>query len=401
MRSHHVSLVFAALGVLLTLSNAHAADGNELTAIGAIQSGTAGAGIASPQDATWVLENPAGMIELGKRLDIPIEILFLQRGMHPNGFPLVANPLAGHQEDNSPILIPSIGMTLPLGDNDSLGFGMFGVQGDRTQYHRPRSTLGYLGDGDRRAELEVAKIPFAYAHRFDNGWTVGGSIIGIATSFRTDSLTLKLRPTSGHWNRDYALGIGVQVGVYKKWDKISVAASYTSKQIMQHYHKYEDVSKTPLDLPQKIQIGIAYRPTDRLEFVADYKWVDWSQIKELSRKTIRSGLGWVDQNIEKVGVSYKLNDKWTLRAGFSHGNSPVPDDFIFANALTPALAENHLGVGFTYNINEHSDFSFGYLHCFAEERSDNGRGDIFSKLGRGSKANYEEDGLLFQYSYKW
>ncbi|MBI5095658.1 MAG: outer membrane protein transport protein [Candidatus Hydrogenedentes bacterium] len=92
---------------------------------------------------------------------------------------------------------------------------------------------------------------------------------------------------------------------------------------------------------------------------------------------------------------------WTLRAGLAHGNSAIPDEFIFANALTPALGENHLGLGFTYAVNANLEYSFAYRHCFREEQADNGRGDIFSKLGRGSKANYEENGFIVQYSYKW
>jgi long-chain fatty acid transport protein len=170
---------------------------------------------------------------------------------------------------------------------------------------------------------------------------------------------------------------------------------------MQQYHKYNDAIKWNLDMPQTIQIGIAYRPTDRLEFVADYKWIDWTQIKQLSEKTIKGGLGWEDQYIIKVGASYKLNDRWTVRAGLSHGKSPIPDEFIFANALTPAIGEDNLGLGFTYAVNAHSDLSFAYRHCFEKEREDNGRGDIFSKLGRGSKSNYEENALIFQYGYKW
>lgn len=380
---------------------ARASDGNELSAIGAIQSGSAGAGIASPQDTTWVLLNPAGMVELGKRLDITFELLFLERGMTPAGFPLAANPLAGHQQDNSPIEIPSFGMTIPLDDSDSLGFGIFGVQGNNTKYHRPRSVPGYLGNGDRRSELQVAKMPLAYAHQFDNGWTVGGSILGIATEFRTDSLTLRLHETEGDWRRDYALGIGFQIGVCKQWQDFSFAASYTSRQSIGQYRKYSDVVKWNLDQPQKFQIGAAYRPTDKLEFVADYKWVDWYPIKQLSEKTSKNGLGWRNQSIVKVGATYKLNETWTLRAGLAHGNSAIPDEFIFANALTPALGENHLGLGFTYAVNANLEYSFAYRHCFREEQADNGRGDIFSKLGRGSKANYEENGFIVQYSYKW
>ena len=115
-------------------------------------------------------------------------------------------------------------MIIPL-ETGTLGFGMFGVQGNNAEYDRSRTTLPFSRGNDRRAELQVAKFPISYAYQFDNGWTVGAALLPVATVFRTDSLTLRLRPTEGNDKLDLGLGIGVELGVYKEWDRFSFGAA--------------------------------------------------------------------------------------------------------------------------------------------------------------------------------
>ncbi len=376
----------------------YAADGNELIGIGAVQSGTAGAGVAAPQDSTWALLNPASIVALDKRLDLSIEFLDLFRGSEPEGLNIAVNPHAYHLTDHGMITIPSFGMIWPL-EHGTLGFGLFGVQGNNADYDRPRTTLGLSRGNDRRSEWQVAKIPISYGYQFDNGWAVGGSVLGLVTEFRTDSLTLKLRPTEGNYEKDWALGIGLQLSLYKEWDRFRFGATWTSRQAVQQYDEYEDIIKWNLDLPQKVQVGVGWKVTPKLELLADYKWQDWSRINQLSKKTISGGLGWIDQNIFKVGAIYQYNDVWTFRAGFSHGNAPVTEEFVFANALSPAIAEDHFAMGFSHRLNDHHQIHLAWTHTFARDLTDNGRGDLFSKLGKGTKIEYEADAYVFQYTF--
>ena len=385
------------VGFMVALQ-ADATDGNELIGIGAIQKGTAGAGVAAPQDSTWALLNPASIVALDKRLDVSLEFLDLFRGSEPDGSGLVINPRAFHLTDHGMITVPSFGMIWPL-EHGTLGFGLFGVQGNNADYDRSRTTLGLSRNNDRRSELQVAKIPLAYGYEFDNGWAVGASLIGVFTEFRTDSLTLNLRPTEGNFERDYALGIGLQLGLYKEWERFRFGASWTSRQAVQQYEKYDDVIKWNLDLPEKWQIGAGWKVTPKLELVADYKWQGWSDINQFGKKTIEGGLGWIDQDIYKLGAIYQFNDTWTFRTGFSHGNSPVTEEFVFANALSPAIAEDHFTLGFSHAFNDHHEFHFAWTHTFTRELADNGRGDLFSILGRGTKVEYAEDAYTFQYTY--
>jgi long-chain fatty acid transport protein len=392
--------LFAVCSILIAVPVVFAADGNELVGIGAVQKGTVGAGVAFPQDSTWALLNPASIVELDRRLDLSLEFLDIHRGIRPRGLPLIVNVSEVKMTDGSGVFIPSFGMIWPT-DRGTFGFGVFGVQGNLADFRAPRTTLAIPDNGDRRSQLEIARIPLSYAYQFDNGWAIGGSLLGVFSRFRTDNLTLNLRPTEGDNDWDYGLGIGLQLGVYKKWDRIAIGAAWRSRQAMQQYDKYEDLIQWNLDLPQTIQAGVALRLTDKLHVLADYKWQEWSALKQQAETTIRGGLGWDDQHIYKLGLVYELNDRWTLRAGASHGKSPISDEFVFANATTPAFAEDHVAIGFSYQLTERSEFHFAWEHSFPEEREDNGRGDLFSILGQGTRASFQEDGVVVQYSFKF
>ncbi|MDZ4861412.1 MAG: outer membrane protein transport protein, partial [Candidatus Hydrogenedentes bacterium] len=381
-------------------TSARGADGNELIGIGAVQKGTAGAGVAAPQDATWALLNPAGIIALEKRLDVSVEFLDLFRGAEPHGLPLVVNPTARQVNDHGTIFVPSFGMIWPL-EHGALGFGIFGCQGNNLDYDRSRTTWPLSRNNDRRSELQVARLPISYAYQFDSGWTLGASILPVITTFRTDSLTLNLRPTEGNYKRELGFGIGVQLGVYKEWEHLNIGAVWRSRQFVEQYEHYTDVIKWNLDLPEVIQVGVAWKPTDRWKVLFDYKFQHWTAIKQFSEESIRGGLGWNDQHIFKAGLIYQPNGNWILRAGYSRGNPPVDEAHVFANALTPAIAEDHLTFGFSRKLTERSEVHFAWTHTFDEARRDDGSGDIFSAIGRGTRVQYEEDAYTFQYTYRF
>lgn len=387
--------------IVLLAGVARASDGNELNAVGAVQQGTAGAGLASPQDATWTLLNPASITKLDARIDASMQLFFLHLESHPAGSVLASNPFAGQMEVDSALPIPSAGVVLPL-KVGTLGFGAFGMQGNAADFPHPRTTLALLKNNDRRSSYQVARLPIAYAYEFDNGWSIGGAIVPVATRFNTDSITLTLQPTVGDAMWRYGFGIGFQVGVHKDWEKFSLGGSYSSRIWMQDYATYEsDLVTWNLDLPQKLQVGLAWRPAKRWEVVADYKWTEWSATRLFGNNTIHGGLGWRNQSSFKLGVIWDVNDKWTLRAGAAYGRSPIRDQYIFANAISPALADTHLAAGATYRIGAHHEVHAAFTHVFPESATENGQGDVFSLLGKGTRTAYGEDSLTVQYTYKF
>jgi len=69
-RSSGIRLALAFCGLNLATSSAWANNGSYLTGTGPYASGMGGVDIALPQDASVAADNPAGMAELGTRLDL-------------------------------------------------------------------------------------------------------------------------------------------------------------------------------------------------------------------------------------------------------------------------------------------------------------------------------------------
>lgn len=396
----HISFLAAAL--FLASLNAYGADGNQLVGFGAIQKSLGGAGAASPQDATWIVINPATLAGLDRRIDISFEVLNIHVDAEPKGLFLLSNPLAGNMKFETFVAIPSFAMVWPLDEENKLGFGVIGMAGNRTDFHHPRATIALLGNGDRRAAEQIARMPLSLSHRFENGWAVGVAAVPAFMRFRTDSLTLKLHPTDGDNRYDNAYGAGFALGLYKSRDKWSVGAAYSSRVWMTDFPRYKhDLVLWSLDLPEEIQVGLAYRPVQPVQLVMDYKWINWDAIHLFGRETIHGGLGWKSQNIVKGGVIWDINEKWTARAGFSITNPVVDNKHVFANVLTPSVPEAHLGTGFSYRYNDRSSVHLSYEMSIPKTRTESGKGDLFSILGKGSKVGYEEYSLTAQYTYKF
>lgn len=380
-----------------------ATDGTQLTGIGAVQQGTAGAGVASPQDMTWVLLNPASIIDLGCRLDVSLELFAPERHNRPGG--LFGNSAAGDMDDKGMFMIPSMGYSRSCGCGDyAWGIGLYGVSGMGVEYGASRAIWPrlFLKNYDRRTEYSVAKLAFAYAHTIGNtGWSVAIAPHLNYSMFKSDMLTLKFAETRGgnHW--DDAYGLGFSLGLYKRWKRLGFGLTYTSRQWMTEFKEYDDLFFESMDLPQTLQVGFAFDISPRLEVVADYKWIDWSGIGQIGAEPIQGGFGWRDQHVIKTGINWYALPKWTFRAGFSHAQSPIDERHVFANALFPAVTENSVAVGASYNISEKSEIHVAFTHTFENTIKDNGRGDLFSVLGKGSEISLEENEITIQYSYKF
>jgi len=385
------------MACLTATGSAFGADTTELFGLGAIQKGTGGAGVASPQDASWSLLNPAALVDLERRFDLSVELLFIEGEARPRGSPIASNPFAGELHDDSAFLVPSGGFVWPL-EKGVLAIGAYGVQGDRFDYPRPRTTLALLHNADRRIKHEVAKVPIAYGYRFGNGWALGAALVPAVTRFRTDSITLRLSPTKGGNAYDWAAGLGYKLALYRRFEKWRLGAAYTSRTRVGDFDKYSDLLLWSFDLPEKWRIGLAYRPRPNLEFVLDYKRIHWSDIGILGHGTIRGGLGLDDQDIVKGGLTWDVGERWTFRTGASWGASAVGDELAFGNVISPALSQLHLAAGFSYRLNNRCTCHVSFAHAVPEEKTDDGTGDLFSFLGRGTRIRYREDSITVQYT---
>ncbi|MDY0145138.1 MAG: outer membrane protein transport protein [Kiritimatiellia bacterium] len=352
----------AAIFVLLAVA-AHATEGVNLIGIGPRQQGTAGAGVASARDSTWLILNPAGLTDLDRGVDASFQLFGPSRSVDST-----ANPAAGKQKDDSAFFIPSISATFSPGQDQksTFGIGLYGSSGMGVDYDQPR--VGF-SEGDTRTELSIAKLTATFARSFDNGFSIGAGPVVVLGLFRTDMETSRAGPPSApspdSW--DQAAGLGAIVGVNQRiTDRLRIGASYISEQFMEDYRDYSSLFADSLNLPQQLTAGVAFQVLDSLEVVADYRWIGWGQLE-----TFGDQFGWEDQHIAKVGATWNASERLTVRAGVSHGNSPIGDEDVFANALFPAIMETHLTTGASWQFDNWA-LHLAYVHALEEKLTASG-----------------------------
>src|SRR6266540_1587550 len=123
-----VVLAFAVISVLAP-SSAYPTNGMRMIGFGASQVAMGGAAVALPLDAASVIVNPAGMSELGHRIDfggswfkptVKYEASEIAQVPMP-GFAVASTSSLQSQRGASPV--PALGMVLPVNDQFVFGLG--------------------------------------------------------------------------------------------------------------------------------------------------------------------------------------------------------------------------------------------------------------------------------------
>lgn len=197
--------------------------------------------------------------------------------------------------------------------------------------------------------------------------------------------------------RSHASGWGIQGifgALYKFSEKLQVGAVYRTgatiywkgraKAELKFYETkveaFDDVSDFDQEfpLPPTWGFGIAYKPTPKLTFTADYQGTDWSVMKvDVDYRTsgdylidTHRGLDWSTSNRYRFGMEYKPTKAWALRCGVWRDTNPTPDKGI---AYTSTLGYNIVGVtaGFGYERGPWR-FDLGYMTVWGRNNVDGG-----------------------------
>jgi long-chain fatty acid transport protein len=114
--------------------------------------------------------------------------------------------------------------------------------------------------------------------------------------------------------------------------------------------------------PQIVSLGTAWTPAKRLRLLGQIDWINWTDAFDTLRVRLSNGdsaaingvlgstslnddapLQWRNTYVFRTGAEYDLTDSVSLRAGYSYGRSPVPDETL--TPLTAVILEHTLGLG--------------------------------------------------------
>lgn len=335
------------VGLCLSTTTVFANNGAEMTANGPTAAGMGGVSIALPQDATVAADNPAGMADVGTRIDLYGFLISVESNAT---FGTTAN------RQFSRIIEPAFGMgfNYQLGPQWTVGVSVTGA-GLGAKYGEP--ALPIPGAGIAKSNLIIIKTSPTITYKPVPTLSLGVSLVLGLEQFRASGVLAPgadgpvALPSHG---TSYATGIGAGFGVlWTPVPMVSLGASYYTKTWFSPLSGYKDdlfaSSGGHLDSPSKYGVGIAVRPLPRLTLGLDYMRILWSQAAGFNTP---ASFNWHDQNVVRVGVAYEINEKWTVRTGFSIANSFMDSDHTLANYYANGIDDRAVTVGATYSFDK-------------------------------------------------
>ena len=351
--------------ILAYSSSVLATNGMRVIGFGPVQRAMGGANTALPLDSAVTLSNPAALIELDRRLDIGATYFDPKvRYKATSNAAMVTRNNVFIDSDAGPCVMPAAGVTLPVNDEYTFGFGAYGACGMGVDY--PSN----LYHNVTYTEYRLMKFAPAVAHRFNDALSAGVALnLNYATMEFHAGSTLE-RP---HKDGD-AYGIGVTVGtMYKISEIAALGLAYESKQSFSDF-KFSTpagTDKLRLNQPQSLTCGVGIRPFESLRVAFDVSWIDWPQTAGKNRPAYtqnRSGatawnMNWDEQFVYKFGFECDLDGKTKLRLGYNYARNPLDSNRAFENIAFPAIAEHHITGGLGIKLTDKMILNLGAMYA--------------------------------------
>ena len=325
---------------------------------GAKSKGMAGAGIALSQDSLAPATNPAGLIDVGSRMDIGAAIFM----------PIRSSTVGGTEfkSGSEQFLVPHFGYSSKIDADSSWGVAAVGAGGMNTDY---KTTIPFVGSGfPSGIDLKQLFIMPTYSRKINADHSYGVSAIIAYQLFTTDNSLAFSNDTNS------ATGFGIRLGWEGKLTpELTMGAAYQPKIGMSKFDDYEGLfvnGKGKLDIPANWTVGLAYKATADVTVTGDYQMIQYS-----TSKAISDDFHWDDMGVVKIGAQINGSNGWVYRVGASNGSQPVNSkNALIPNYLAPGVMETHITAGFTKSLDANSEINFAFMYAPENELKDTSGG---------------------------
>lgn len=171
-----------------------------------------------------------------------------------------------------------------------------------------------------------------------------------------------------------------------------------------------------LSLPQSIAFGLSYSPGKKFRVGFDFEWLNWKTAFENMELSMSGGqnaninrmlgnegsfaltfpLEWKDSYVIHFGGEYDFSKLFTLRAGYTYGSNPVPAETVFP--VFPAIVENHIMAGGTFNVSKKVAVNFAYEMALNKELTASNPSAVASEYNSSTS---QLQTMLFHLSVGW
>lgn len=394
--------VFAGFGVFMPDANAN---GLARNGVGARSMSLGGASIADTGDALGAMAyNPAilGFLERG-------EAILGVTGVFADGDYISQAGDEGHLRDTDAV-IPDFALIHPVSKTVTLGFSII-TDSSRLAKWRYVDPLGFDGAGigyglmKHRSEILNVRGALGAGVRVSDTVSLG---VSVGAEYNENHLnapyifqshpalvgakTLLDLGTTG-W------GVSADAGLaWKVNDKVTVGLGYRSPTkfdtdgtahgditaqlaalgVPSPDGRFIYDADVHTELPQRVSLGVAVTPVKQWRLFGQAEWVNWADayddltvsLSNGNNTTINGILGsdvlvdtipldWKDRFVFRLGAEYDVSENVTLRAGYSYGESPVPNSTVLP--LTAAISEHSVSAGLGWHRGQWTvDFAWQY-----------------------------------------
>jgi len=396
---------------LMAASDANATNGYFSHGYSIKNKALAGAGVALPLDSLASSMNPAGITEVGTRVDLGISLFSPSRGYDVKGNPTNpadvpgCDPMTGagcpfglkkgnEDSDSKYFVIPSFGYNYMINDNSAVGIAVFGNGGMNTDYDTNTFNVNPMLPNYKNkptgVDLMQLFIAPTYAYKFAGKHSFGITPIIAVQFFEAQGVQVfgeagfsddpNNISDNGH---DSSFGYGARIGYLGQLtDKFSIGLSYQSEINMDEFDDYAGLfaEQGDFDIPQNFTVGFAFKPIPSVRFAFDWQRIYYSDIDSIANPMMNgsgtalngplgsnngAGFGWDDMDVFKFGLEWERSAQWTYRFGYSFSDDqPIPDKEVMFNILAPGVIEKHATFGFTRTFANNNELDFAFMYAF-------------------------------------
>jgi len=428
-----ISFLILVAALIAFASDLAATNGTYLTAYSAETLGRGGANLAISDRALALNFNPAGIGQLqGNHFTANLSILA------PS---LKFENMINQQYDGETRYFPLPAFAYVRGDKDSpwtWGVGFVAQGGQGATFENMNTFFGTQDETFTEVRFMTFIPTVSYSINDDLA-------LGLATNLGYADASFRLWPNTSFFNPENPMmsfpGVNMDQAGGFQWNlrggiwwrpdpKFSIGAiyqtetksDYTGGDMWVNYTNFPFIGQkvkyqAEMDgftFAAQAGVGFAYRPNDKWVLALDIKRYFWDDALNTITVTGKNPepplpapfnvvelpfvFDWNDQWVFALGGDYRVNERWTVRAGYNYGENPVPDDTM--NPLFPATVEQHLSAGFSW-LNGSLTYEFGIEHAFNNSVTNNNPDPQVNPFGPGTTVDHSQWTVAFGVSWAW
>ncbi|HCY16488.1 MAG TPA: long-chain fatty acid transporter [Curvibacter sp.] len=382
--------------------------------------GMGGVGIALPQDAMSAATNPAGMVDVGNRLDFGLDVFMPDRtATYTSAYQGVA--AGDYRSGQREFFVPEFGYNRLIGNDMAAGVVVYGNGGMNTNYGTNLITSSGSKTYSNLEQLFIA--PTLSKKVGDHSFGVSLNLIrqtfeakGLE-AFDTSSNTTYVGSVTNR-GEDISTGWGLKFGwTGQVSPTVTLGAVYQTRSKMTKFDKYKGLfaEEGGFDIPETYGLGVAIKATPKATIAADVTQINYGSIKSLANPgtlfpqvsgtpmglSNGSGFGWKDMTVFKLGVSYEYSPNVMLRAGYNYAQMPITSQNTYFNILAPATVEQHLTLGATWTLENKSELTLSYMHAFSKSVAGVPNGNGQTVAGYPVDLKMQQNAVGIAYGWRW